>query len=83
MKISFGISQLKEKTPQIVHWISVTGASLITAMAALQALYPQYITEGMIAETAKIVAAIRILGQFLGVKDEPKPTTDEPVPPQQ
>lgn len=71
-KITFGFSQLKEKTPDFIHWISITGASVVTAMAALQLLYPQYITEHLIAETGKAVAAIRIIGQLFGVKDEGK-----------
>jgi hypothetical protein len=74
--ISFGISQLKEETPKIVHWLSITGASLVTAMAALQLIYPQYITEHLIAETGKAVAAIRILGQFFGVAPD---TEDNPT----
>jgi hypothetical protein len=74
-KVSFGISQLKEKTPEVIHWISVTGASVVTAMAALQLLYPDIFTEHLIAETGKAVAAIRIVGQFFGVKE----TTNETI----
>lgn len=69
-KITFGISQLKAETPKFVHWVSVTGASLITLMAGLQTIYPQYISDHMIAETGKILAAFRLLAQFLGYKKE-------------
>lgn len=71
-KVSFGFSQLKSKTPAFIHWISVSGAGLLTLMAGLQALYPQYISDSIIAETAKILAAIRLLGQFFGVQPEMK-----------
>lgn len=66
--VAFGIGQLRAKTPEFIHWVSVSGAALLTAMAGLQAIYPQYVTEHMIAETAKVLAAIRIIGQFFGVE---------------
>lgn len=68
-EISFGISQLRNKTPEVFHWISVSGAGLLTLMAGMQALYPQYITDSVIAETAKVLAAVRLFGQFFGLKD--------------
>lgn len=73
-KITFGFSQLKEETPKFIHWISITGATLITVLAGLQALYPTIITDHVVSETAKIVAAIRIVGQLFGVKQD---TTNE------
>ena len=74
-KITFGLSQFKQETPKIIHWLSVTGASVVTAMAALQLIYPQIFSEHLIAETGKVVAAIRIIGQFFGVApDTEKPT---------
>jgi hypothetical protein len=81
MNIKFGFSQLKEKTPMVFHWISVTGATLLTAMAATQVLYPQFITESVIAETAKVLALVRIIGQFFGTQPttQDETTTNKPI----
>jgi len=68
-KIVFGFNQFKTKTPDFIHWISVSGATLLTVMAGMQQLYPLYITDHMISETAKMLAAVRLIGQFFGVKE--------------
>lgn len=69
-KIGFGIQHLKSESPKFVHWVSVTGAGLVTLLAGLNLQYPMYITEHMIVETAKILAAFRLFAQFLGMKKE-------------
>lgn len=74
-KIKFGFSQIRNKTPQFVHWITVSGAGIMTALAALQALYPLYITDHLIAETGKILAAIRIICQLFGIDHVETPAT--------
>jgi cytochrome b subunit of formate dehydrogenase len=77
--VSFGIGQLKEKTPAFVHWVITTGATALTVFAGLQLLYPQYINDHFIAEFGKALAAAKILGQFFGVTEPVNKPQDESI----
>lgn len=77
-QITFGISQLRKKTPDFIHWATTTGAALMTLLAGLQLYYPQYINDHVIAEFGKALAAFRLVGQFFGVQPvEKDPAQDK------
>ena len=79
-KLTFSFGHFKQETPKFVHWISVSGAGLLTLMAGLNVQYPLYVSEHMIAETAKALAAFRLIAQFLGYKAEvATPTPEKPT----
>ena len=79
--LTIGFSYFRHETPKFVHWISVSGAGLLTLMAGLNVQYPLFVSEHMIAETAKALAAFRLIAQFLGQKAD-VPKTEEPAKPE-
>lgn len=71
--VQFGFSQLKNVVPSFVGHILAIGGTIMTALAAIQTLYPNLITDHIIAETGKVIALVGILAPFFGVKKETTP----------
>lgn len=74
--VQFGFSQLKNVVPSFVGHILAIGGTIMTALAAIQTLYPNLITDHIIAETGKVIALVGILAPFFGVKKD-APVADD------
>jgi hypothetical protein len=77
MNIKIGFSQIKKEVPAVVGWVVGSSAAVMTALAALNAIYPAIITEHIVAEAGKLLGAIGIISPFFGVKKTTETTITE------
>jgi hypothetical protein len=74
--VQFGWSQIGKVVPSFIGQILAIGGTIMTALAAIQTLYPLVITDHIIAETGKVIALVGILAPFFGVKKD-APVADD------
>lgn len=76
-KITFGLSQIKERTPSVIKWVRNASALLLAIISLAYKFYPNIIPNALVIEMATFSAFITSLAPLFGVKTEESNTNTQ------